>query len=245
MARARKQHVQEEMRFPTWGGKREGAGRKPKGAKAGASHRARETFEKPRAVHVTVRVMKGLESLRRREAYHAFRLAMYGVLKRDDFRVVHASLEHDHAHFVVEANTNEALANGMRALEISAAKRLNAAFKKHGVRRHGKVFPERYHAVYLRSPTQARHALRYCLLNWRKHRQDEGIETMFWPVDFYSTGPSFRGWKECAHAEPPFGVPIEYKPLPAADPKTWLLAVGWTRAGGPFSLYDVPGSHRA
>ena len=240
MARARKRHVQEEMAFSTWGGKREGAGRKAAGAKAGQPHRAREEFAKPRAAHVTVRTAKEVGVLRRRDAYHAVRRAMQVTLKRTDFRVVHASLERDHIHFVVEAGSSIALTNGMRGLQISAAQRLNRALAEQGVHRRGRVFEDRYHTVFLRSPTQARNATRYTLNNFRRHKLDDGFETRLWDVDFYSTGPSFRGWKEYEHTATPFEVPIWYKPLPAAAPQTWLLKEGWRRAGA-IGLRDIPG----
>ena len=226
-----------------WGGKREGAGREPKGERAGMPHVAREHFEKMRAAHVTVKVVKEVGTLRRREAYHAIRLAMQAVLKRTDFRAVHASIERDHIHFIVEADTSGALTKGMRALQVSAAQRLNKALDKQGVRRRGRVFPDRYHAVFLRSPTQARLAMRYALNNFRRHHLDDGFETRLWAVDYYSTGPTFRGWKEYEETDTPFEVPIWYKPLPAAAPQTWLLAEGWRRAG-KIGLTDIPGPRR-
>ena len=191
---------------------------------------------------MTVRVVKEVGSLRRRDAYHAILLAMHVTLKRTDFRIAQASIERDHVHFVVEADTSDALANGMRGLAISAAKRLNAALaEKAGVRRRGRI-PERYDAVFLRSPTQTRAAPRYVLCNFRRHEQDDGIETQFWDVDYDSTGPSFRGWKEYEQTDTPFEVPGWYKPLPVAEAKTWMLKGGWRRAGA-IGLHDVPGPH--
>ena len=49
--------MQQAFAFRTWGGKRAGAGRPPKGARAGAPHRARERFSKPTPVHVTLKVV--------------------------------------------------------------------------------------------------------------------------------------------------------------------------------------------
>jgi hypothetical protein len=45
------------MAFPTWGGKRQGAGRKPKGPKAGGSHNRRPALAARFPVHVTVRML--------------------------------------------------------------------------------------------------------------------------------------------------------------------------------------------
>lgn len=54
------------------------------------------------------------------------------------------------------------------------------------------------------------------------------------PVDFFSSGPTFQGWKEG-----PVPLPKGYEPLPVAKPKGWLLREGWRRAG-EVSLRDEP-----
>ena len=65
------------------------------------------------------------------------------------------------------------------------------------------------------------------------------METMFWDVDYYSSGPSFEGWKELDDS--PFLIPTpEYPRLSVARPKTWLLKAGLA-ASGAISMRDVPG----
>ena len=51
---------QREFGFANWGGKRKGAGRKPKGAKAMASHAKRERLKERYPVFVTMRLRAGL-----------------------------------------------------------------------------------------------------------------------------------------------------------------------------------------
>jgi putative transposase len=137
-----------------------------------------------------------------------------------------------------------ALARGIQGFQISAARALNQAFAKTtGRARRGRVFSDRYHAVPLTTPTQVRHAMRYVLNNWRRHREDQGIETMFWDVDYFSSGVSFTGWKELHGASYLPSAPKRYVPLPVAGPRTWLLAEGWQRAG-TISMYSVPGPVR-
>jgi putative transposase len=243
MARAfRRRHRQQALAFAARGGKRRGAGRPPKGWRAGSPHKRRETFDRPTAVHVTMRVEPTVGALRRRHAYHAFRQAMRAILIRRDFRIAQLSLEQDHVHAIVEADTHTALASGMKAFQSSAAQRLNRALTKvTGTTRRGRVFSDRYDARILRSPTQARNALAYVLNNWRRHRLGDGWDTQQWDVDYYSSGPTFRGWAELARDPMPFEVPPTYEPLPTATPTTWLLAEGWRRAGKPISLREVPG----
>ncbi len=237
----RKRHVQQALAFKTWGGKREGAGRPAKGSRSSERHKRRPEHCARHPVHVTLRVERAVGTLRRRDAYHAVRKAMYTTLGRTDFRIVHLSLEDDHLHLLVEADHKLALSRGMQGFEIAAARRLNAAVSKaRGVRRSGRVFVDRYHARALTSPRDTRHTLSYVLNNWRRHQQDRGLESMFWEVDYYSSGVSFGGWKELAGS--PFlpAVPEGYERLSVSRPKTWLLERGWMRSGS-ISMRAVPG----
>ena len=147
-------------------------GRPPKGERAGAPHQVREAFRATEPVHVVLRVHREIvESggLRKRKLYAAIREATLVVAKWEDCRIVHASVQRSHIHLLVEAAGKEALARGMKAFQISAAKHINAAVSRVlalPVRRRGAVFPDRYHAEIIRSPRQARHALAYVLNNW-------------------------------------------------------------------------------
>ena len=239
MARPRKKHVQQEL--PAWGGRRKGAGRPPRGGRSSERHKVRADHQARHPVHVTLRVEDAIGSLRRRQAYHAVRKALYTTLARKDFRIVHISLERDHVHLLVEAEHKTALSSGMQGFEISAARHLNAAAsKERGSRRKGRVFADRYHARVITSPRQTRNALAYVLNNWRRHRQDGGMESMFWDVDYFSSGVSFGGWRELADS--PFlpAVPEGYERLSVSRPRTWLLEHGWRRAG-TISMHAVPG----
>jgi REP element-mobilizing transposase RayT len=118
-------------------------------------------------VHVVLRVIGAVGNLRRRFTYRAIREATLTTARREDFRIVHVSIQRTHVHLLVEADDKKALASGMQGFQISAAKHLNAAISKGkpGPRRRGAVFPDRYHAEAITSPTQARHALSYVLTN--------------------------------------------------------------------------------
>src|SRR3954467_1458484 len=156
------------------GGKRRGAGRPPKGKRAGSPHQERPYLHARYPVHVTLRVVGAVGNLRRRRVYQAIREATLTTALREDFRIVHLSIQRTHVHLLVEANDKAALASGMQGFQISAAKHLNAAVSKGkpGPRRRGTVFPDRYHAEIITSPTQARHTLSYVINNWRKHEED-------------------------------------------------------------------------
>src|SRR6188474_1015321 len=73
---ARDASRQQELLFPPGrGGRRRGAGRKPRGARAGVSHRPRPVIRKRTPVHVTVRLVPEVGSLRRFKLVPAMRKA--------------------------------------------------------------------------------------------------------------------------------------------------------------------------
>jgi hypothetical protein len=100
------------------GGKRCGAGRKPKGPRALVSHAKREPLAARHPVLVTTRLRAGLPSLRRREALavleKAFAESIAGA-EQHGLRLVHFSVQATHLHFIVEARDARSLSRGMPA----------------------------------------------------------------------------------------------------------------------------------
>jgi REP element-mobilizing transposase RayT len=267
MGGALMRHVQLELRWANKAGDLRGRKReaKPRGKhaigrrkkpRARMPHRTRPAFEARKPIHITIRVEDVIGRLRTRAAYMTIREAAITVMKREDFRIVHLSIEGTHIHLLVEADHRDALSKGMRAFEGSAAKHLNAAFSKaggwwerkraarlgHGLpkRRKGRVFSDRYHETFIKNPKQARHALAYVLNNWRRHREDRAERTRGWLIDPFATGWAFDGWKE--RADTPFAWKLRetYQPIPVRMPKTWLLRTGW-RTHGLIGVREVPG----
>jgi len=236
MARARKHHIQELLPSRKRGGKRKGAGRPKKGYRASERHKKRAPLPARCPAHAILRVDKAVGGLRKRDAYHAIRRALPSTFRRSDFRICQISLQREHIHLIVEASDERALARGMQGFEVAATHRLNAAISKTTARpRRGRVFSDRYHARVLRTPTEVRNALNYVMNNWRHHSEHHGMESMYWEVDYFSSGPTFTRWKEPA---PP--LPTKYEPLPMRPPSTWLLSIGWTKAG-TISMFATPG----
>ena len=241
MARPRKKHVQQELAWRTHGGKRAGAGRPPKGARAGQPHTRRPEHKARNPVQITIRAADVVGSLRKRDMYLAVRDASITTARRDDFRIVHASVQGDHIHLIVEARSKDAISRGMRGFEISAAMRINNAItRRTGKRRRGSVFSDRYHLRALTSPRAVKHALAYVLNNWRKHREDRAGLPSTWKIDPFSSGVGFGGWRELAGAMTLYRPPPTYQALFVWLPKTWLLREGWTRHG-LISTHEVPG----
>jgi REP element-mobilizing transposase RayT len=238
MARPRKRHVQQQLVFPRHGGKRPRAGRPPKGERSSERHERRAAHDRRHPVHVTIRVVPGLGTLRKREIYKAIRWATLTTAAREDFHIVHCSVQSNHLHLLVEAQGTQALARGMQGFQISAAKHINRTIgKRRGEKRRGKVFADRHHRRTLTSPRQVRHALAYVLNNWRRHEEDRAKT---WKLDPFSTAIDFPGWKELGDSPFLYRTPPGYEAMIGWLPKTWLLREGWKKHG-QLSVYDVPG----
>jgi hypothetical protein len=184
---------------------------------------------------VTLRVRPEVGSLRSLAVVGAVEEAFRRMRGRETFRLVHYSLQGNHLHAVVEAADRDALGRGMKALGIRFAKAVNR-----GLRRTGPVVADRYHAVVLKTPAQVRDALRYVLLNARRHaaqgRKGERNGLKAVRLDPASSARWFDGWswRPREEREPPATPP------PTSEPRTWLLAVGWRRRG-LIDPSDVPG----
>jgi REP element-mobilizing transposase RayT len=230
-------------------------GRKP-GHRTRVAHRARPEHKKHHPVHITLRTVDGIVSLRRPRLFAALRSAIARSQRGAAFRITDFSLEPNHGHFITEAIDKAALSNGVRALVI----RLTLAIRRiTGYK--GPIWADRYYAHELRSPREYRNALSYVLNNWKKHVRGAG------GMDPCSSAPWFSGWSELAKscsdgwasAQP--GVVEPWKALgPAAPPRlsarsadniplcpvvppaTWLAKKGWLTKTplGPIQYSEEP-----
>jgi hypothetical protein len=232
---SRKRPVQQEL-FKR-GGKRKGAGRKPKGKRAGEAHDGRPTIKPYHALHVVMRVVAAVGNLRRRSMYKAVRDASVVAAVRERFRIVHLSIQGTHIHMLAEAKDTEALSSGMQGFAVSVARNINTMLGSDRYRRRrGKVFEGRYHLEVIKSPRQARNTLSYVLNNWRKHREDQAGLPATWLVDPFSSGISFPDWKEMEGRDLMWPIRDGYEPLVVRRPACWLLREGWKRAGTVSAL---------
>jgi REP element-mobilizing transposase RayT len=178
---------------------------------------------------VTTRVEPDVARLRTEVMYEAIRTALALATKwmnePEPVRFVHASVQSNHLHLMVEAASSKALSRAMKGLLVSIAKRLNAI-----AGRKGRVFADRYHTSMLATPTQVRNGLAYTLLNFRKHGEAKPSQRL----DPYSSAFALPDWT------PDGLIPLRgVNVLPVALPRTWLLREGWRRAG-PISPWDTP-----
>ncbi len=219
-ARRRRHHAEQGLfEFRSWGGVRAGAGRKPNGDRALVSHRQREELAARFPVHVTMRLRKGLASLRKKAARRALEQAFGAAYGRFGTRLVHYSIQSNHLHLLVESEGRRALARAMQGLAVRIARSLNRLWN-----RTGQVFSDRYHDRILRTPREVRNALVYVLQNHAKH----GIALV--GLDPFASGAWFDGWEDVGAAE---------RASHLARARTWLMRIGW-KHWGPVRRTEVP-----
>jgi REP element-mobilizing transposase RayT len=211
---------------------------RPKKLDAGAPHIARPSFDRWTAVHVVLRVLPGLRSLRGCKTFRAVHRALSSGNERPDFRLVQYSVQTTHFHLIVESRSTQSLTRAVQGLAIRLARSVNRALC-----RSGTVFGDRYRSRVIRGPRDARNTLRYVLNNARRHVRFAQRNRTRWK-DPCSSAPWFRRWSIPPHV-PAFVPDQRYFFLTALGcaavaPRTALLASGWSRAG-PIDLLHTPG----
>jgi REP element-mobilizing transposase RayT len=181
-------------------------------------------------VHVTMRIVRGLRSLRKKDTYAVVKSAIEIASKRNGFAVVHYSVQSDHLHLLIEADGNRTLARGIQALTVRLARNLNNLLG-----RTGTVFGDRYHLHVLATPRQVHHALAYVLGNARRHAHKQGMKLAKNFVDPISSSFIFDGWKNFPSDPKTYG----FKPPELPRPKSWLMRKGW-RMHGLLNIQRIP-----
>jgi REP element-mobilizing transposase RayT len=220
------------------GGARPGAGRPRKKRKPGDAlpHVARPKVDRHKPMHVTVRLVRGIPSLRKQLLLNRVRAALLRARARAEekgatFQILQFGIEGNHLHLLVEARSGKGVSSGVAGLEVRIARAVNRALG-----RKGKVFADRYHRHDLGTPTEVRHALSYILNNARKHVRHIGHVAY---VDNTTSGASFDGWSE--PVEMYRSLEDDTEPWRPVQPWTWLARTGWRRRG-LISPFTVPGS---
>ena len=196
-------------RHAGWGGRRKGAGRKPKGDRALVAHAVRPMLATRFPVHVTLRVLPQVWNLRSRRGFRVLRAALSAGGDRFGMRICEFSIQGNHMHFVAEAADARALSRGMQGLSIRIARGLNRMMDQ-----HGKVLADRFHARILRTPTEVKRVVAYVRGNREIHRARWGERTTDSRPDPYSSASRDHGVS-----------------LPAAH--TWLLTRARATSEGP------------
>lgn len=225
-SRKKSKKKQTEIAFRSWGGKRPGAGRKPRGAKAGVPHAPRSPLTGREPLLITLKVQPHVWNLRARRTFTRIVSALGAASDRFGMRITHFSVQSDHAHLIIEAEAREAVARGIKGLCVRVARALNRVMS-----RKGSVFADRYHERVLATPRQVRHAIAYVVCNARKHGVAD--RSPHW-VDPCSSGSLFDGWSRPIDCSSNHTIIV-------APARTWLLRVGWRRAGSTIDPSHCPG----
>jgi REP element-mobilizing transposase RayT len=144
-------------------------------------HRARGEHRRYHPVHLTMRLRRGLRSLRTPRAFAAISAAI-AASSSETFRILQFTVQENHIHLMVEAEGRKELMAGAKGFAVRSARVLNRA-----LRRRGQVWGDRYHTRDLTSPREVRNCYAYILLNRRRHQP--------WSAGFdcYSSAPWFDG----------------------------------------------------
>ena len=182
---------------------------------------------------MTLRVRRDVPSLRTAGLVRELEASFRRACERGRFRLVAYSIQTNHAHLLVEAASAQDLGSGMKSLGSRLARTVNRVLA-----RRGPVLADRYHVRVLRTPREVRNALAYVLLNARRHAAKLGRQLSRVPrIDPASSGRWFHGWRVPFSRQTTGDVPA------VAAPRTWLLRIGWRRAG-LIDPREVPGGRR-
>jgi putative transposase len=171
-------------RHAGWGGRRRGAGRKPKGARSLVTHAARPALAARFPVHVTLRVLPHVWNLRSRRSFRVLGAALSRGSDRFGMRICEFSIQGNHVHLIAEAENARTLSRGMQGLAIRISKALNGMMDC-----AGKVLADRYHARILRTPTEVERVVRYVRNNRDVHRARWGRATTTRADPYSSSSP--------------------------------------------------------
>ena len=175
-------------------------------------------------VHVTVRLLAGLPSMRTPRAYRRIERAFRKGKEKPGFRVVHCAVLGNHMHLFVDADDKWSLAKGMQGLQVRIVRALN----KHW-HRTGQLFFDRYHSRPIKEKIhEIKKVLRYVLQNARKH----GVSLPAGEADPYSSAPWFNWWQKREMRRPLRSPPVA---MPTRSPLTAFALVHG------LNIDDLPG----
>ncbi len=165
-------------------------------------------------MHVSIRLARGLPSLRGQVLFQVLEMAIASV-QSATFRVVQFSVQANHLHTICEAFNQAELTRAMRQLTIRIALRVNRALG----RKRGKVWGDRYFSRILTSDSDVRNTLRYVLFNGHRHgvvNRNNGLvvgnlvldpcSSAPWHPEVFDAGPEIL--KQLSHWRAPRASPV-------------------------------------
>ncbi|MBT3236341.1 MAG: hypothetical protein HN353_10355 [Bdellovibrionales bacterium] len=190
------------------------------------AHISRPSIDRNNPIHINIRVQEKLPNLRRKSSFKLFTKAVKRA-RLKGLRVVHFSLQTNHLHLLVEADSNRQLSSGMRSLLITYSIWINRLLK-----RQGPLFRDRFNMEVITTPRRMKNLLNYIFKNSAKHRKHA-----FNQIDLYcshlilSAQDQFRLF---GRKIPPPPISHQVRALALKrlaellfPPQSWLAAVGW------------------
>ncbi len=196
------------------GGRRAGAGRK-KRLKHELTHSSRPKIVKLTPLHINIKLVSGLPTLRRPVFLKEFARAAQRA-RKFGFNIQQFAIEANHIHLIAEVENNDQLERGMTSLKTSIAWIIRKLMGH-----AGRVFLSRYHLHEIKTPTEMRNALRYVLFNHAKHTGQPPFADAFSSVLFCEELAA-----NVARQTPRW---LAYIRIAIARPRTWLQRAGWKR----------------
>jgi REP element-mobilizing transposase RayT len=225
------------MTFGTWGGWRPGAGRKlSKRGDKRVLHRRRPELSRRCPAHVTLKVHDDVANLRTKARAQVIQRALAAAGFYPGARIVDWSIQKNHLHLIVEADTTGELSRAMQGFCVRVAKGLNKLLG-----RKGAVFTERYHLRVLETPREIRNARAYVINNHRRHAAGVGRVLAPGRVDPCSSWAWFDGWRDLDREQRALARQMRTGPPLVSAAKGYLLRKGWRRHG-LVCVDEVPGS---
>lgn len=151
-----------DLKVNNWGGKRKGSGRKRIHSK-GVSHRKRERVTRHTPTHVNI---KYEASIKNKDFLRILKRAILNSRKKG-LRILHYSVQLNHVHFILEADTREKFISGLRSLTVTIVRGMN----------RGAVQKERYHLHVLRCPKETKNAVKYVCFNEERHSGKRSLDS--------------------------------------------------------------------
>ena len=96
--------------------------------------------------------------------------------RKKGLKIIHYSLEFDHAHLLIEAENNSVLGKGMQSFGVTFAKSINRLKKL-----KGDVYKHRYHFRKINSARDLKNVLLYIFNNGVKHKTSKS------PINSYNS----------------------------------------------------------
>ena len=221
-----------KMQLPLF--KSKGGRPKKKNNKA-SSHSSRPVISSKTPLHITIKLTSFFHCLRNKKMVQAFKRAVL-LARSNGLRIIHFSLQDNHAHLLIESESKELLSKGMQSFGITFSKNIQKVYTEEtAIKAPRQVYEERYHCHILTTVRETKNALSYVLRNSYRHGKTPTL------ADVYSSILLIEGqspWDKLFGDKPAnweyyFQNLLDLEDFRSRlkelldEPSSWLLRFGW------------------